>query len=164
VKRVSIAQLAALPALALAAAGLLAGLRVVAQSTGASSPGYSFPIRDKNGIVRTWFKGASFKPLSLTQPTVLSIEQFRVETASANGTPEMVATAPQCTLDTVNKVATSSGPLNFAQADGQFRLNGVGFRWEQESGRLAISNKFQLIFRAGSLGSASPAAPTSAKP
>ena len=164
-KRVSIAQLAALPALALAVTALLAGFRIVAQSTTTTaSPGYSFPIRDKNGVVRTWFKGTAFKPVSLAQPTVLNVEQFRVETAREDGTPELVGTAPQCTLDAAAKVATSAGTLTVTQADGQLSLQGEGFRWDHESGRLTISNKLHLTFRAGSLGTASTTPSPSAKP
>lgn len=161
-KRVSIAPLAAL--VVLATAGFLVGFRVMAQSAPGTSSGYSFPIRDKNGVVRTWFKGAAFKPLSITQPTVLNIEQFRLETASTNGTPEMIATAPHCTLDTVTKVASSAGPLNLTQADGQLKLSGVGFRWENESGRLSISNHLLITFRAGSLDTLAPVPTPPAKP
>ncbi len=161
-KRVSIAPLAAVPALA--AVTLLMAFRALAQSPTAAAAGYSFPIRDKNGVVRTWFKGTAFKPVSLAQPTVVNVEQFRVETAREDGTPELVGTAPQCTLDAAAKIATSSGPLAVTQADGQLSLSGEGFRWDHESGRLTISNKLHVTFRAGALGAASSTSTPTAKP
>ena len=161
-KRVPIAQLAAVSALA--AVTLLIAFRALAQSPTAATTGYSFPIRDKNGVVRTWFKGAAFKPVSFAQPTIVNVEQFRVETAREDGTPELVGTAPQCTLDAATKVATSSGPLTVLQADGQLSLRGEGFRWDHESGRLTISNKLHLTFRSGSLGTATTTPSPAAKP
>ena len=161
-KRVSTAQLAAVTALA--AVALLTAFRALAQSGNTAAPGYSFPIKDKGGIVRTWLKGASAKPLSITQPTVVNIEQFSVETFRDDGSPDLTGTAPQCTLDAASKVAASGGPLTVKQADGQLNLSGEGFRWDHESGRLTISNKLHLTFRAGALGSVTPVSAPSAKP
>jgi hypothetical protein len=162
VKRVLTAHPATVTALA--AVALLTAFQVMSQSSATPAAGYSFPIRDKNGIVRTWFKGTGFKPVNLTQPTVLNIEQFRVETAREDGSPELVGTAPQCTLDASAKIATSSGPLTVTQADGQLSLSGEGFRWDHESGRLTISNKLHVTFRAGALGAATPISTPTAKP
>lgn len=159
-KRVSSAQLGVV--LAAGAAVLLLGLRAAAQPT-STAPGFSFPYK-KNGLLQALFTGASAKPVNLAQPTLLVVEQFRVETFREDGTPDLTGTAPKCLLNVGTKDASSAGPLTATQADGQFSLGGEGFRWDHESGRLTISNKFHFRLRADAFNATGPSSLPSTQP
>lgn len=144
-KRVVIAPPAALLAFGLAV--LTPPLTVSAQSATAGAPGYSFPFKNREGLLIARFTGASATPVSLAQPTLLNVEQFRVETFRTNGAPDLNGTAPHCLLNAATKDASSPGPLTVTQADGQFSIRGVGFTWNHESGRLQLSNEVHATFR-----------------
>ena len=142
-KRVSLAQLGVV--LAAGAAVLSPVFRSQAQPT-AGTPGFNFPYK-KEGLLKARFTGASAKPVSLVQPTLLVVEQFQVETFRDDGAAELIGTAPQCRLNVGTKDASSAGPIPVTQADGLFKLQGDGFHWNQESGRLVLSNHVRTTFR-----------------
>lgn len=155
-KRVYFTPPAAL--LAVGAAALVAWFPTRAQTTAGATPGYSFPFKNRDGRLIARFSGISATPVSITQPTLLNVEQFRVETFHTNGAPELSGSAPQCLLNAATKDASSSGLLTVTQADGLFTLRGVGFAWNHESNRLVLSNQVHVTFRANSFES-SPAKP-----
>lgn len=157
-KRVPTVQLAA--ALASAAFVLALAVRAVAQSPAAPAAGpsgFSFPYKDKDGVLKARFTGASSTPKSTTLHLV---RQFRVETFRQDGVPELVGEAPECLLDLSTKDVSSSGELAVRRSDGQFAVRGEGFSWNHESGRLVLSNKVHVTFRADPFASAAkPANP-----
>jgi hypothetical protein len=158
VKRVPIVQLAT--ALASVAMVLALVFRAGAQAPAgpATGPsGFSFPYKDKAGVLKARFTGASSTPKS---PTLHLVRQFRVETFRGDGTPDLVGEAPECLLDLSTKDVSSAGQLAVRRSDGQFSVRGEGFSWNHESGRLELSNKVHVTFRADPFASASkPADP-----
>ena len=76
---------------------------------------------------------------------LLDIRQFKLESFTTNGRPEMVITAPQCIFSTQDSTANSAGPIRVVSGDGQFFLAGVGFLWRQNDRILSISNQVVTV-------------------
>jgi hypothetical protein len=76
---------------------------------------------------------------------LLVIKQFKLETFTVDGRPEMVVEAPSCTYDTSDATASSSGPLHVRTGDGKFRVEGDGFLWRQTNSFLTISNNVHSV-------------------
>lgn len=161
-KRVVIALPAAL--LWLGPAVLAPPLPLRAQTANGGAPGYSFPFKNREGLLVARFTGATATPVSLAQPTLLNVDQFRVETFRPNGTPDLIGTAPHCLLNAATKDASSSGPLTVTQADGQFTLQGEGFQWNHETGTLTISNRFHMTFHSAEFNATAVSPVQPAKP
>lgn len=128
----------------LGAVALLLGLghaQSPTASTGVS--GFSFPYR-KGGKTVALFTGSEHKPLSVT---VVKVKDFRLETYSGEGVPNLQGAAPECILDLSTRQITSEGPVSITQAGGAFTLSGVGFQWDQEAERLVLSNRVHATFR-----------------
>ncbi len=157
-KRVPIVQLATALASVAMVMALVFRARAQAPAGPATGPsGFSFPYKDKAGVLKARFTGASSTPKS---PTLHLVRQFRVETFRGDGTPELVGEAPECLLDLSTKDVSSAGELAVRRSDGQFSVRGEGFSWNHESGRLELSNKVHVTFRADPFASVSkPADP-----
>ena len=157
-ERVPIVQLAtALASVALVMALVFRAGAQAPAGPSAGPSGFSFPYKDKTGVLKARFTGASSTPKSTTLHLV---RQFRVETFRGDGTPELVGEAPECLLDLSTKDVSSAGELAMRQSDGQFAVRGEGFSWNHESGRLVLSNKVHVTFRADPFASAAkPANP-----
>jgi len=112
-----------------------------AGSTAAS--GFSFPYK-KAGKTVALFTGSEHKPLSVT---VVKVKDFRLETYTSEGVPNLQGAAPECVLDLSTRQITSEGPVSITQAGGAFTLSGVGFQWDQEAERLVLSNRVHATFR-----------------
>jgi hypothetical protein len=76
---------------------------------------------------------------------LLVIKQFKLETFTVDGKPEMVVEAPSCTYDTSDATASSPGPLQVRTGDGKFRVEGDGFLWRQTNSFLTISNNVHSL-------------------
>ena len=76
---------------------------------------------------------------------LLVIKQFKLETFTVDGRPEMVVEAPSCTYDTSDATASSPGPLHVRTGDGKFRVEGDGFLWRQTNSFLTISNNVHSV-------------------
>lgn len=72
----------------------------------------------------------------------LKIEVFRV-----NGEREIVVEAPECLYDSSEHTADSPGRLQVQSGDGRFSVTGEGFRWQQDEGRLTISNQVRSVIQ-----------------
>src|SRR6185295_6957259 len=48
---------------------------------------------------------------------------------------------PECIYDQGLRTVSSPGPLRVQTADSKFRIEGVGFRWQQTNTSLLISNR-----------------------
>lgn len=157
-KRVPIVQLAtALASVALVMALVFRAGAQAPAGPAAGPSGFSFPYKDKTGVLKARFTGASS---TLKSPTLHIVRQFRVDTFRDDGTPEMIGEAPECLLDLSTKEVSSAGELAIRQSDGQFAVRGEGFSWNHESGRLVLSNKVHVTFHADPFTSAAkPANP-----
>lgn len=112
-------------------------------TTPATASGFSFPYK-KAGKTVALFTGSEHKPLSVT---VVKVKDFRLETYTTEGVPNLQGSAPECVLDLSTRQITSDGPVSITQAGGAFTLSGVGFQWDQEAERLVLSNRVHATFR-----------------
>jgi hypothetical protein len=80
----------------------------------------------------------------------LEVKQLKIETFSVSGKPEAVVSAPQCIYAPLEGMAGSSGRLELRSADGQVRVEGDGFLWQQADNSLTISNNVHTVIQAGS--------------
>jgi hypothetical protein len=76
---------------------------------------------------------------------LLLIKQFKLETFTVDGKPELIVEAPSCTYDTSHATASSPGPLQVRTGDGKFRVAGDGFLWRQTNSFLTISNNVHSV-------------------
>ncbi len=129
--------------LPLAAVSGIAWAQAVSTNPPPRSAGFSLPYK-KDGRTMALFTGSRHKPLSVT---LVRIWDFRAETYNADGTPSFAVESPECLLDISTRQVNSDGPLKITQSGGGFTLSGVGFAWDQEAGRLQISNRVEATFQ-----------------
>jgi len=134
-----------IPAMA-AAVSLAVAVGVRAQTDGlrhitdfASVEYYEAPNQQQ---IRWRLFGAEAQPLA---GGFLVIKQLRMETFATDGKPGMVVTAPECVYDTLNGVASSPGHVHVQSGDGNFRVEGDGFLWQQTNSCLIISNSVRTV-------------------
>ena len=77
------------------------------------------------------------------------VRQLKLATFDTNGHPQYVVEAPECLYDQFKNTANSAGPLVVRQADGRFRLDGVGFWWQGNQQFLTISNQERTEIQTG---------------
>ena len=94
--------------------------------------------------IKTLLEGARAKAQSAG---MILITEAKLKTFSTNGTLEMLAQTPKCTLDSVQKTVSSSGPLQIETTDGRFLLEGEGFLLQQTNSQLIISNRVHTVLR-----------------
>ena len=93
--------------------------------------------------VKIKLSGADASPLP---GGLLDVKQMRVETFTADGKPELVVRAPQCTYAPLDGgVASSAGHIELQTADGKFHVEGEGFLWRQNDSSLTISNRVRTL-------------------
>jgi hypothetical protein len=78
---------------------------------------------------------------------IYHLQQVRIENYGRDGTTNLIARAPGCTLDTANRVAHSAGRLELEAADGQLQLEGEGFSCQITNASLVISNRVRAVIR-----------------
>jgi len=131
------------PAAAIAVTGISVCCLLRAQAPVGVAKGFRHVIED-NGRPIAVLSGTSVRPVEGAGLQQMRVEALRVETFDKNGTPELVADAPECLLDLsnkTNKLISSNGPIHVRHVAGLYRVSGVGFLWNQGNGRLTISNQ-----------------------
>jgi hypothetical protein len=73
------------------------------------------------------------------------VTQFKLEWFAPDGHLVWVATAPECLIDQINEVASSSTHLILQSGDAKMRVEGDGFLWQQKESSLTISNKLVQV-------------------
>ena len=95
-------------------------------------------------LVKTRMSGTEAQPLA---GGLLAVKQLKLETFSTNGAPQVVAEAPECVYDMVNRTANSAGHLQLRNGDGKLRVEGDGFLWRQDDSSLTISNHVDSVVK-----------------
>jgi hypothetical protein len=80
---------------------------------------------------------------------LLVIKQFKLETFTTNGNPQVVVEAPECIYDTLQNTANSAGHLQLQNGDGKIRVEGDGFLWRRKDSFLTISNHVHIVIETG---------------
>jgi hypothetical protein len=119
----------------LAGAGDHAQSLPLGHATDFTSESYFEPPHEQQ--VKMKLSGAEALPLP---GGLLEVKQLRVETFSADGKPEVVVRAPQCTYAPLDGVANSAGPIALQSGDDKIHVEGEGFLWRQTTSALTISN------------------------
>lgn len=106
--------------------------------------GVNYPFYSKDGRLEANLRGASVVPIGNNQ---LHFRHLHIETFNEDGTPNLIGDAPDCIYSLATKTVTSTNELTVVQSSGAYRVTGVGFQWEQVTGRLVISNQSHTVFR-----------------
>ncbi len=107
-----------------------------------SLPGYDSQNRISSQL---FAKEAAPKGGSLTE-----LKGVRAETYSYDKgvkITNLIVNATNSIYDQKLKVATSDQPVEAQTGDGNLKLSGVGFRYEQAQGNLVLSNQVRVIIR-----------------
>jgi len=99
-------------------------------------PGYFDPPHETQ--MKSQLVGAEAQPQAGGKVVV---KEARLLTFKETGEREMQIEAPECIYDQGLRTVSSPGPLRVQTADGKFRIEGVGFRWQQTNTSLLISNR-----------------------
>ena len=102
------------------------------------------PGFDAQGRTNFLLVGALALPLANDQ---IQVKQMHLETYKADGRLDFIVEAPDCTYDTKQHIAFSSGKLDARAGDGRLAISGEGFAWYQSDSRLVISNRVHTVAR-----------------
>ncbi|HVU06990.1 MAG TPA: hypothetical protein VHG89_00435 [Verrucomicrobiae bacterium] len=103
--------------------------------------------------MKTRLSGAEAQPLP---GGLLDIKNFKLETFTLSGQPEITASAPECVYDTINETASSPGHLQLDYGAGKFYVEGDGFLWRQTNSFLTISNHVRSVIKMSPENKAAP--------
>ncbi|MFO1478419.1 MAG: hypothetical protein U1F98_17440 [Verrucomicrobiota bacterium] len=92
--------------------------------------------------LKSLLKGKQAEPLEDGRILILSAE---LQTFSETGVRQMLVEAPNCVFDPAKKTVSSAGPLSVRYGDGQFRLEGEGFLYQEDG--LIVSNQVHTSIR-----------------
>jgi len=92
--------------------------------------------------IKSRLSGAQAQPLP---GGLLLIKQIKLETFETNGSPQLIANAPECIYNPSTGVANSPGEVHMRTGSGQLRMDGQGFLWQERESFLTISNRIQTI-------------------
>jgi hypothetical protein len=113
-------------------------------ASGFSSVDYFDPPNQMQ--ISSRFSGIEGHPLS---EDLFLVKQMKLETFDTNGAPRYIIEAPECVYDHTRGLASSAGPLDVRQADGEVELTGVGFLWREDDKFLTVSNQVLTQIKAG---------------
>jgi hypothetical protein len=77
----------------------------------------------------------------------LRISDVHIDSYRESGEAEAVVTAPDCIYDHKARTIGSDGPIKAQTADGQMRIEGVGFSLSLTNKSLTISNNVRTVIR-----------------
>lgn len=100
--------------------------------------------------VKMRFAGAESKPVA---GGLLMIKQLKLEVFSTNGSAQLIAQAPSCTIAPLDAQAYSAEHLTLRSGDGRLHLEGDGFliAWREEAMSLTLSNRVKTLLQTGFL-------------
>lgn len=78
---------------------------------------------------------------------LLEIVGLRVEMyeyGSGAKMTNLVVNASQCFYDQSLKIATSDKPVTASNGDGKIKLTGVGFKFDQDTSKIVVSNRVRI--------------------
>ena len=137
-----------LAAAILAAATGIPALRAQTRPGLGTVSNFKMPLAYHDGVSQTKTKSVLTGATAQPRPDgIYFITGLRIETHRLSGETDMVVTAPECTFDQRNRVASSPGRFKVETTDGRFSIQGQGFEWRQGDARLVISNKVETLLR-----------------
>jgi hypothetical protein len=134
----------------LVAAALVLALALLSAAQAQPAPGaqirggFRLPGFDAQNRTNFMLTGLEATPLANGQ---FQIKQARLETYKTDGRLDFIVEMPECTYDTRQRVAFSSGKLDARTGDGRLAISGEGFAWHQPESRLVISNRVQTVIQ-----------------
>ncbi len=75
------------------------------------------------------------------------LSQMQLELFRETGQRDTIIEAPECTYDTLQRVASSPGQLHVQSGDGRLSVDGEGFLWQQDESLLTVSNDVRALVR-----------------
>jgi lipopolysaccharide export system protein LptA len=94
--------------------------------------------------LKTLLSGATAEP---RPNNIVEVSQMWLGSFDEHGDTNLVTTAPQCTVDTRERTATSPGPVQIQTGLGQLSIQGIGFHCRLTNIILFISNSVETIIR-----------------
>ena len=151
------------PAAAMAALALAAGIVAVVLAPGALVPSaygqqtnagealdFKLHLQDydppNQAQVKTMLEGAKAKLFNDSGGRILFTDA-KLSNFTTNGALESLAETPQCVFDSAGKTISSSRTLRMRTVDLRFRLQGEGFFIQVTNSSLEISNHVSTIIR-----------------
>jgi len=120
----------------------------VVEGTKLKFPEYYEPPHEKQ--LKSLLAGAKVEP----QPDgFYLVTEAKIQTFREDGSAEMLVTAPQCVVDSGQRVVSSPGLLRVQTAEGSFSIEGEGFLYRQTNSDLIISNRVHTTIQPDLLGS-----------
>jgi hypothetical protein len=96
-----------------------------------------YPPPNQNQI-RSMLRSAEAEPLP---GGLVRLKDVKLDSYQVDGVRTVTIFAPDCIYDTVSRTARSAGALRIESGDGQVRIEGTGFLWQQTNSVLIISNQ-----------------------
>lgn len=110
--------------------------------------------RNQTNRLKSLLTGAEAQPQF---SGLVFVKQMRLENYLLDGQTNLIATAPECTVDTGQRAVFSTGQLQLATANGQFFIEGnEGFHCRLTNFNLFISNRVRTVIRQELIQSAKP--------
>jgi len=103
--------------------------------------------RGGSGKLRSLLMGDSMVE---QRPGIMLVRGVRLETYSYNGEKrfvDLIIEAPECLFDVRTRVVSSSGPMKATRSDDGLRLDGVGFKWKQQTSKMVVYSDVRTVLR-----------------
>ncbi len=97
--------------------------------------------KNPKSFLKSQFTGGEARMLS--NGLVSVTKGVRIEDLLADGKTNLIATAPQCVVDSKSRVAYSTSRLEVETANGQLTIQGEGFFYQQTNFSLTLSNRVE---------------------
>ena len=101
-----------------------------------------YPPPNQNQV-RSMLRSAEAEPLP---GGLVRLKDAKLESFQVDGVRTLTIFAADCLYDTVKRTASSAGSLRLESGDGQLRIEGTGFLWQQTNSVLIISNQQRTTF------------------
>lgn len=94
--------------------------------------------------LKSLLKGGEAVPLP-GKGNLWAVEQVQVESYQPDGRTNLMARAPVCIADILNRGASSTGWIEVAAMNGKFHIEGQGFHLEVTNSHFIISNHVRAV-------------------
>lgn len=103
--------------------------------------------------LKSLVRGAEAVPVT---GNVWSLKQMQIESYDPAGRTNFAGRAPECLADLDTRVASSTGRLELAMAQGRLSLTGLGFWCCLTNNHLIVSNRVRTVIHYSLLQSTTP--------
>lgn len=107
---------------------------------------YETTAAGENPRLKTLLTGAEAQPLD-ARGRLIAVTGMRVENYLPDGRTNLVARAPACVVDALDRTVCSTGWLEVTMAQGQLFIEGQGFFLQVTNLHFILSNRVRTVIR-----------------